>query len=99
MKLSIECLPCLLGQAVRLAKVHIYREEVRQGLLKKVLKELADLEDDASALYAAQRTTGTTVETTREIGKLNMKAYPHWWLKYCPHRLKARIWSLNLICT
>ncbi|MEN6389004.1 MAG: ARMT1-like domain-containing protein [Syntrophomonas sp.] len=55
MKLSIECLPCLLGQAVRLAKEHIYSEEARQSLLKRVLRELADLEDDASAPYAAQK--------------------------------------------
>ncbi|MEN6351278.1 MAG: ARMT1-like domain-containing protein, partial [Syntrophomonas sp.] len=55
MKLSIECLPCLLGQAVRLAKEHIDSEGARQSLLKRVLREMADLEDDASAPYAAQK--------------------------------------------
>lgn len=55
MKLSIECLPCLLNQAVRLSRVHIDNEEVQRCLLQRIMGELANLEDDASAPYAAQK--------------------------------------------
>lgn len=55
MKLSIECLPCLFNQALRLARVHIDSEEAQRCLLRRIMKELANLEDDASAPYAAQK--------------------------------------------
>lgn len=56
MKLSIECLPCLLNQAVRLARVHLDNDESQRSLLKKVTMELANLEEDASAPYVAYKT-------------------------------------------
>lgn len=56
MRLSIECLPCLLGQAVRLARSHIENEELQRKLIKRVTNELSNLEDSVSAPYAAYKT-------------------------------------------
>ncbi|MDD3363874.1 MAG: ARMT1-like domain-containing protein [Syntrophomonas sp.] len=55
MKLSIECLPCLLNQAVRLAKTHLDTEEEQRSLVKRIMLELAAIEDNASAPYVAQK--------------------------------------------
>lgn len=56
MILSIECMPCLLNQAVRLAKTYIKNEVEQIELIKRVTKELANLEDNVSAPYAAYKT-------------------------------------------
>lgn len=55
MKLSIECLPCLINQAVRMAKVHLDTEAEQRSLVKKIMLEIAAIEDQASAPYAAQK--------------------------------------------
>lgn len=55
MKLSIECLPCLLNQAVRLAKAHLEIEEEQRSLVKRIMLELAASEEQASAPYMARR--------------------------------------------
>lgn len=55
MKLSIECLPCLINQAVRMAKVHLDTEAEQRSLVKKIMLEIAAIEDEASAPYAAQK--------------------------------------------
>ncbi len=55
MKLSIECLPCLLNQAVRLAQVHLDTEEKQRILVKTIMMELAAIEEHASAPYVAQK--------------------------------------------
>ena len=55
MKLSIECLPCLINQAVRMAKVHLDTEAEQRSLVKKIMLEIAAIGDQASAPYAAQK--------------------------------------------
>lgn len=55
MKLSIECLPCLLNQAVKMAKFHLESEEEQHRLTMKILLDLAALDEQASAPYAAQK--------------------------------------------
>ncbi len=55
MKLSIECLPCLINQAVRMAKVYLDTEAEQRSLVKKIMLEIAAIEDQASAPYAAQK--------------------------------------------
>jgi hypothetical protein len=51
----MDCLPCLLNQTVRLARVHLETEEEQRSLLRKILLELAATEDHASAPYVAQK--------------------------------------------
>ncbi len=55
MRLSIDCLPCLLNQAVKIAKVHLKSEEDQRRLTMQILLELASIDDNASAPYAAQK--------------------------------------------
>ncbi|MDD2619876.1 MAG: ARMT1-like domain-containing protein [Syntrophomonadaceae bacterium] len=55
MKLSINCLPCLLNQAIRLAKVHLESEEEQCRLIKKILQELVEINGNTSAPYLAQK--------------------------------------------
>jgi len=54
MKLSIDCLPCLLSQAATLAKWHLSEEDDQFALMNRVLKELLVV-DRKSAPCAAQR--------------------------------------------
>lgn len=53
MKLSVECLPCLVNQAVRLVKIHLDNEEDQRSLVKKIMLEIGASEDTASAPYIA----------------------------------------------
>lgn len=55
MELSIECLPCLLAQAVRLTKTHIDSKDAQRQVLQRITMELAKLENNASAPYAAHK--------------------------------------------
>lgn len=55
MRLSIECLPCLLNQTVRLAEVHLDNEEEQRSLVKRIMLELSAIDDHASAPYVAQK--------------------------------------------
>lgn len=55
MRLSIECLPCLINQAVRLAKAKIDNEEIRRSLMQRVISELANLDANSSSPYAAHK--------------------------------------------
>ncbi|MGI6650076.1 MAG: damage-control phosphatase ARMT1 family protein [Bacillota bacterium] len=54
MRLSIDCLPCLINQAVRMAKIHLESEEQRHHLVKRIMRELAAIDDNTSAPYVAQ---------------------------------------------
>lgn len=56
MRLSMECVPCLVNQAIRIARLHLPGEEEQRRLVKKVIASLANLDDDASAPYAAHLT-------------------------------------------
>lgn len=56
MRLSMECLPCLVNQAIRIARLHLPGEEEQRRLVKRVILELASLDDNASAPYAAHLT-------------------------------------------
>lgn len=49
MKLSIECLPCLLKQAVNLARIHMDSEEDQRRLLKEIMRVMAAADEEASA--------------------------------------------------
>ncbi len=56
MKLSVECLPCLVNQAVKLAKIHLNNNEEEQlCLVKKIMREISVSEDHASAPYIAHK--------------------------------------------
>lgn len=55
MKLSVECLPCLVNQAVRLVKMHLDNEEVQRSLVKKIMLEIGSSEDTTSAPYIAHK--------------------------------------------
>ncbi len=56
MKLNVECLPCLVNQAVKLAKIHLSNNEEEQlRLVKKIMQEISVSEDHASAPYIAHK--------------------------------------------
>lgn len=55
MKHSIDCLPCLLRQAVRTAKIYMPNEEAQQKLVKEIMAEMIALNDDVSAPYIAHK--------------------------------------------
>ncbi len=55
MKLSVECLPCLINQAVRLVKLHLDNEDVQRSLVKKIMLEIGASEDGACAPYMAHK--------------------------------------------
>jgi uncharacterized protein with ATP-grasp and redox domains len=63
MKHSIDCLPCLLRQAVRTAKTHIPDEETQLALLKEIMKEMLVSDNDASAPFIAHRIQEIMVNT------------------------------------
>lgn len=55
MKLSVECLPCLVNQAVSLVKTHLDNEEVQRSLVKKIMLEIGTSEDATSAPYIVHK--------------------------------------------
>ncbi len=55
MKLSLECLPCLLNQAVRLAKEHLSSEQEQSELVREILRVLANVDNDDSAPQVTQK--------------------------------------------
>lgn len=55
MKYSIDCLPCLLQQAVRTAKKHLPNEEDQIVLVKEIMATMAAMERNVSAPYIAHK--------------------------------------------
>jgi len=55
MKHSIDCLPCLLNQAVRTAKNHLPNEADQIVLVKNVMAAMLTIDEDASAPYIAHK--------------------------------------------
>jgi len=55
MKYSIDCLPCLLQQAVRTAKNHLPNEEDQIRLAKEIMGVIATMEENVSAPYIAHK--------------------------------------------
>ncbi len=55
MKHSIDCLPCLLQQAVRLAKNHLPSEKAQIELVKQIMATMASIDEDASSPYIAHK--------------------------------------------
>lgn len=56
MKISVECLPCLVNQATRLVKTHLKNDDAAQlSLIKKVMQEISISDDQVSAPYLAHR--------------------------------------------
>lgn len=55
MKHSIDCLPCLLNQAVRTAKKHLPNEADQIELVKNVMAAMFTIEENASAPYIAHK--------------------------------------------
>lgn len=55
MKYSIDCVPCLLNQAVRTVKIFIPEEEEQLKIVKGLMTEMLELSEDVSAPYIAHR--------------------------------------------
>ncbi|MGI6435014.1 MAG: damage-control phosphatase ARMT1 family protein [Syntrophomonadaceae bacterium] len=55
MKHSVDCLPCLLQQAVRTAKRHLPHEEDQMEMARAVIAIMATLEEDESVPYIVQK--------------------------------------------
>lgn len=55
MRISIECMPCLLNQAVRMTRERVDDRQEQKRLMQKVLQEMADSDENASAPYVAHR--------------------------------------------
>lgn len=55
MKHSIDCLPCLLQQAVRIAKNHLPNETEQIVLVKEIMATIADMDENVSAPYIAHK--------------------------------------------
>lgn len=55
MKYSIDCLPCLLQQAVRIAKNHLPNEADQIVLIKDIMATMASMEENVSAPYIARK--------------------------------------------
>lgn len=55
MRLSVECLPCLVNQAARMAKLHLGDEEAQRRVVKEIMLEIGASEDGASAPYIAHK--------------------------------------------
>lgn len=65
MKLSLECIPCLLSQAVRLARLYLQDEDEQRSMVSRIMEELAGLDHHASAPYAAQKMYRVLRETIK----------------------------------
>ncbi len=86
MKTYLECLPCLLRQAVEAAKLATEDERVQQAVVHTVLRDLQDVPaearpvDIAPRVHAAvRRITGCDDpyrEVKRESNRLALEAYP-----------------------
>lgn len=55
MKHSIDCLPCLLQQAVRIAKKYLPDEDDQIGLIKEIMITMANMEENVSSPYIAHK--------------------------------------------
>lgn len=55
MQHSIDCLPCLLQQAVRIAKNHLSTEEAQTQLVRRIMGIIANIDGDVSAPYIAHK--------------------------------------------
>ncbi len=55
MRYSMECLPCLLNQGIRVARLYLENEEEQRTLLKSIIAEIAVMDHNASAPYIAHK--------------------------------------------
>lgn len=55
MRYSLECLPCLLKQGIRLARLHLDTEEEQYKLIRNLMTEIASIDDNVSAPYLAHK--------------------------------------------
>ena len=51
----MECLPCLLNQGIRVARLYLENEEEQRTLLKSIIAEIAVMDHNASAPYIAHK--------------------------------------------
>jgi len=49
MRYSMECLPCLLNQGIRVARRYLENEEEQRTLLKSIIAEIAVMDNNVSA--------------------------------------------------
>ena len=55
MRFSLDCLPCLLQQAIRIARLNLETEEEQRKLLQRLMAEMASMNANVSAPYIAQK--------------------------------------------
>lgn len=55
MQFSLECIPCLLQQGIRVARLHLETEEEQRTLIKNLIAEIAIMDNDVSAPYIAHK--------------------------------------------
>lgn len=55
MRYSMECLPCLLNQGIRVARLYLENEEDQRTLLKSIIAEIAVMDHNTSAPYIAHK--------------------------------------------
>ena len=55
MRYSMECLPCLLNQGIRVARRYLENEEEQRTLLKSIIAEIAVMDNNVSAPYIAHK--------------------------------------------
>lgn len=55
MRFSLDCLPCLLQQAIRIARLNLETEEEQRQLLQRLLAEMASMDSNVSSPYIAQK--------------------------------------------
>lgn len=55
MRYSMECLPCLLNQGIRVARLYLENEEEQRTLLKSIIAEIAVMDHNTSAPYIAHK--------------------------------------------
>jgi uncharacterized protein with ATP-grasp and redox domains len=55
MRYSMECLPCLLNQGIRVARLYLENEEEQRNFLKSIIAEIAIIDHNTSAPYIAHK--------------------------------------------
>ncbi len=55
MRYSMECLPCLLNQGIRVARLFLETEEEQRIFINSLIAEIAVMDNNVSAPYIAHK--------------------------------------------
>ena len=101
MRYSIDCVPCLLGQAVRMVKIFIPEEEEQLKIIKGLMVEMLDLGDDISAPYIAHRMQEALAQALGDPDPYRVEKdyYNHEMIKIVPDLISLRDGSSDPFAT